>query len=320
MQKLWFLLLLFIVVTPIKLDEKREGRSLASAWTHIPSRSLAGLHYVFKGFEYHPENGLVKVTGPVIEITQGDQGGERIYAEGFTLEMDQEDFEEEQILAQSIFQARSGTGKRLGTAFLVGKDIVFTNRHIVEIPADSRNWECGEFSILLNHKEERVDCEKVRYCSRRYDYCVVQLKRMSNGLSVGVEVRPLRLAKGIKSDRDKSLLHIGNAGGLGLQASRGSGIKVKAGEFHHFVPTLNGSSGAPLFDEKGQVIGLNWGHTGNDYVGDSSYNRGILSETIYKELKRTHLWTLKEVRSFNSWYRREKKHREVRVVMSQIAE
>lgn len=307
--------ILFFCSFSLTLDEGREGfRGLASAWNIIPSRSLSGLHYVFKGFEYNDDEGSVRVTGPVIEITQGEQAGSKVYPEGFSLEMDQEDFEEEQLLGQSIFQARSATGNTVGTAFLVGRDLVLTNRHIMDIAPEDKKWNCGEFSVLLNHKEERVECEKVRYCSPRYDFCVVQMKKMVNGMFLGAEVRPLRLARNIQPGNRVALLHIGNAGGLGLQASRGQGLKISGGEFHHYVPTLGGSSGAPLIDEKGQVIGINWAHTGKDFVDDTSFNRGVLSSTIFNELKRTHPYTLNEIKSFKSWYRREKNnHRQVKV-------
>lgn len=304
----------FFFFFSFSLDEGREGfRGLASAWNVIPSRSLSGLHYVFKGFEHNDQEGVVQVTGPVIEITQGEYGGSKVYPEGFSLEMDQEDFEEEQLLGQSIFQARSATGTTVGTAFLVGRDLVLTNRHIMGILPEEKKWSCGEFSILLNHKDERVECEKVRFCSSRYDFCVVQMKKMFNGHFLGTEVRALRLAKRIQPGQRVPLLHIGNAGGLGLQASRGQGLKISGGEFHHYVPTLGGSSGAPLFDEKGQVIGINWGHTGKDYVDDAAFNRGVLSSTIFDELKHTHPYTLNEIKSFRTWARREKNHRLVKV-------
>lgn len=308
-------MILFLTFFTIPLDEGREGlRGLASAWNVIPSRSLSGLHYVFKGFEYNDDEGVVRVTGPVIEITNGEKAGSKLYPEGFSLEMDQEDFEEEQLLGQSIFQARSGDGTEVGTAFLVGRDVVLTNRHIMSIAPAAKKWECGKFSILLNHKEERVDCKRVRFCSSYHDYCVVEMHKMENGLSIGSEMRPLRLARHIRAGQDVSLLHIGNAGGLGLQASRGRGLRISAGEFFHFVPTLNGSSGAPLFDEKGQVIGINWGHTGSgNFVDDASFNRGVLSSTIFSELKKTHPYTLNEIKSFRSWYRRESKPRAVKV-------
>lgn len=303
-QKSYILTLLFLLFLGQSLDEKREAfRGLASSWTMIPSRSLAGLHYVFKAFEYIPDKGLVRVSGPVIEITNGEQGGSKIYPYGYSLEMDEEDFEEEQSLALSVFQARSGNGMNVGTAFLIGKNLVLTNRHILNVPRQSKKWECGQFSVLLNHLEKRISCKKVRYCSSKFDYCIVEI---SESL---VDLKPLRLARVSKSDRDISLLHIGNVGGLGLQASRGRGLRVEGGEFHHFAPTLYGSSGAPIFDEKGRVIGLNWAHTGKDYVDETSFNRGILIETVYQELKKTHRYTLNEIRSFRSWYQRERNHR-----------
>ncbi|MBA2405730.1 MAG: hypothetical protein H0V66_13215, partial [Bdellovibrionales bacterium] len=120
-------------------------------------------------------------------------------------------------------------------------------------------------------------------------------------------------ARHVQPGQRVPLLHIGNAGGLGLQASRGQGLIISGGEFHHYVPTLNGSSGAPLIDEKGQVIGINWGHTGKDYVDDSSFNRGVLSSTIFNELKHTHPYTLNDIKSFKSWSRREKNHRHIKV-------
>jgi S1-C subfamily serine protease len=313
--RLKILVLTFVILTfSFGLDEGRKSyRTPASAWNVVPSRSLSGLHYIFKNFQYNDDAGLVKVTGPVIEITEVETSGPKIFPEGFSLEIDLEDFEDEQTLGQSVFQARSSSGKNVGTAFLVGKDLVLTNRHLLGITSQDKKWECGEFSVGLNHRQEQIPCIKVRFCSPRFDYCVVQLKKMSNGLSVGVEVRALRLARLIKSRPDASLLHIGNAAGLGLQASRGRGIKVVGGEFHHYAPTLNGSSGAPLFDEKGQVVGINWGHTGKDYGQEGAYNRGVLTNTIYQELKKTHPNTLNEIRSFRSWFRREKKHRDVKV-------
>ena len=45
------LLLFFSIFFPEIIQEDTSGhRGLASSWTIIPARSLAGLHYIFKGF------------------------------------------------------------------------------------------------------------------------------------------------------------------------------------------------------------------------------------------------------------------------------
>ncbi|HXH29440.1 MAG TPA: serine protease [Bacteriovoracaceae bacterium] len=308
--------LICLLLYPKLSGEKETYRGLASSWTRIPSRSLAGLHYVFKGFQAVDQRGFVKVTGPVVQITNGDQLGAKVFREGYVSEIDQHEFEEQQLLGSSVFEATTRTGTNVGTAFLVGPDLVLTNRHVMDLTAESREWPCGKFSIQLNHKDEKVGCRKVRYCSTRYDYCVVEMEKMSSGESIGFEVKPLRLTNKVKSDKDASLLHIGNAAGMGIQSSRGVGIKLSGGEFYHYAPTLGGSSGAPIFNDKREVIGINWGHTGGNFIDDAAFNRGVLSQTIYSELSRTHPHTLKDINSFKTWFYRNKGHRQVKIETS----
>lgn len=280
-----------------------------NSWNVIPSQSLAGLYYLFKGFTFDNERDSVKVSGPVVEITNGEKLGAKMFRDGYISEKDQEDFEEEQNLALSIFEATTRLGTGVGTAFLVGSDVVLTNRHVLNYSTDARKWVCGRFSIKLNSRDERVNCKKVRFCSSRHDFCVVEMEKMSNGSSLGFEIKPLRLARKVVDDRDAFVLHIGNAAGLGIQASHGRGIKVTGGEVFHYAPTLGGSSGAPIFNEKREVIGINWAHTGHHQIDEESYNRAVLAETIFKELRKTHLYTLKDIKSFRSWLTRGQGHR-----------
>lgn len=295
-------LLLFIIFSllfsPGLTVKNPPFRGLASSWNIIPSQSLAGLYYLFKGFKDDPDDGLVRVTGPVVVMTNGDKFGAKVHPEGFTADILDEDFEEEVRLGHSVFESTTRLGTKVGTAFLVGKNLVLTNRHVMNYTADDRKWECGKFSIKLNTKEERVSCRKVRYCSLKYDYCVVEMDNMQNGFPLGMELRPLRLAQRVKTDRDHQVLHIGNAGGMGIQASRGIGVIVDGGEFLHFAPTLGGSSGAPIFNERREVIGIN--SRGSEDLGESSHNRGVLIETIARELQKTHPYTYKDIKSFRT--------------------
>jgi len=312
-KRFFFLGAIVMMLAPQTINQSiQKFRGLASSWDIIPARSLAGLHYVFKDYELKDHDGIVVVKGPVIEITSGDHLQSKIHRGGYIQEIELEDFEREQELGRSVFEATTRLGNNVATAFLVGEDLVLTNRHVMSYPPrlNPRNKTCGLFAVKLNHKEEKVLCSKVRFCSNKYDYCLIEMKKMENGFSLGSEIKPLRLTNKIKTHEDALLLHIGNAAGLGLQASRGRGLIISQGEFYHYAPTLGGSSGAPLFNEKSEVIGVNWGHTGGNYLGESSFNRGVLSLTIYKELLNLgYLKTIRDIKSFRSWYFREKNHR-----------
>jgi hypothetical protein len=299
MRREFLFLIIFSMLFSPRLKEKNNPfRGLASSWNIIPSQSLAGLYYLFKGYSVDTENGIVRVSGPVVVMTDGEKFGAKLHPEGFTADIVDEDFEEETELAKSVFQSTTRLGSRIGTAFLVGKNLVLTNRHVMNYTSKDRKWECGMFSIKLNTRDERVGCRKVRYCSPKYDFCVVEMNRLISGSSLGEEFRALRLSLRAKTDRDQLVLHIGNAGGMGIQASRGYGVIIDGGEFVHFAPTLGGSSGAPIFNEKREVIGIN--SRGSDDLGDYSHNRGVLSETIGRELQKTHPYTFKEIKSFRT--------------------
>lgn len=294
------LILFGILLFPLSLQLKFNFRSLLSSWDRIPSRSLAGLYYLFKGYSVDSDGG-VQVSGPVISLTEQENGRPKILRDGYQTEVNPEDFEEEQHLAQSIFEASTRLGTGIGTAFLIGENLVLTNRHVMNYSGGEKDLVCGDFFIKLNLRNEKVLCKKVRYCSSRFDYCVVEMQKTKEGEALGSLYRPLRLSRNIKEDQDAYILHIGNAGGLGIQASHGRGIRLKAGEIFHFAPTIGGSSGAPLFNEKKEVIGINWGHTGRDEIDEHSFNRAVSIATIYQELRRTHLYTLREIKSFRSW-------------------
>ena len=90
-----FLIIFSMLFSSGLLEKISPFRGLASSWNIIPSQSLAGLYYLFKGYSVDTENGLVRVSGPVVVMTDGEKFGAKVHPEGFTAEIVDEDFEED---------------------------------------------------------------------------------------------------------------------------------------------------------------------------------------------------------------------------------
>lgn len=62
---LGIIVVILVVFLPQNSDElSHTYRGLPSSWTMIPSRSLAGLHYIFKGYKLNEAETLVRVWAP----------------------------------------------------------------------------------------------------------------------------------------------------------------------------------------------------------------------------------------------------------------
>lgn len=162
-------------------------------------------------------------------------------------------FRLEKTLAKSVFEATTGTGTARGTAFLIGKDLVLTNKHVL-----ASEKECRKFGIDLNHVNEFVPCQKVLHCSSVHDFCLIKLDLMNNGKSVGDEVAPLKFASHDPLEAEFSLL-IGNPFGAGIHAASYQRILDTGNDWGHFNRAFSGNSGSPLLNQVGEVIGIHYG-------------------------------------------------------------
>ena len=251
-------------------------------------------HMVFEHAKAKPDTKMVTVHSRINNQVPGHSSSYiQIEAYGtpkLSFDIPEKQFELEKKISQSVFVATTGTGTYKGTAFLIGKNLVLTNKHVLASDKD-----CRKFGVNLNHVQEFVACKEVLYCSPKSDFCLVKLDSMKNGKEIGEEVAPLHFATVKPKSTDFSLI-VGNAQGVGIQSASYQGIRDLGVDWGHFNRAFSGNSGSPLLNAKGEILGIHYGRGGaagsvggpNDrMIGMAVKSSTILSEIegiLYKEL------------------------------------
>lgn len=265
--------------------------TLAGPDVIIPSKAIDHLFYLYK--DYSVVENEVKVTGQNFTRTGPNQLAHDEKGHKATIPFSSFSFY--RYLGASVFKAKTGGGGGAGTASLVGKNLVLTNQHV--LATDNKKKECRQFEIYLDDQEKHaVSCKRVLYCDTQ-DFCLAEMNQY-NGKDLSDLVRPLSL-KSSQETKAKKLLIVGNAYGLGIQGSSGSDYKyVKKGSISggyyfdenvlvHHTPTLSGSSGSPVFNEQGEVVGLNYANNSlKGFVDDNAHNMAVPSSYIVSQLKK----------------------------------
>tara|TARA_B100000925_G_scaffold291901_1_gene282305 strand:+ start:2320 stop:4137 length:1818 start_codon:yes stop_codon:yes gene_type:complete len=251
------------------------------------------LNYLYKNLSFQPDLSFVDTLGPKFKGTSGYD------PKGNNQRLNINDFLKQVSWSQSVFPARTGSGNGFGTAFFVGGDFVLTNKHVVE--PKPGEMSCGHFNIRVKIPfEETINCKKIIYCSDSYDFCLVEMEKLINKDSLSDHLPALRLLNSKNIEKVDGVYMIGNSVNFGVQGSKGNNLyqkTLKTKEFGdiktliHHVPSFGGSSGSPLLNEEGNVIGINfagdvykWGGF-HAQIGNSLHNYGVPSEIILSELQ-----------------------------------
>lgn len=269
----------------------------ASALSIIPSKTDQSLFYLYKFFTIDQVAKTVKVNG--IKVTGVDGTSARVSATGNIQTIPLEKFMFFRQYSPAIFAAVTGEGNARGSAFLIAPDLVLTNKHVAD--TDNVKKACGKFSITLNSGDaEIVTCKKVWYCDT-HDFCLIELNKTISNKSVGELVKPLVFANKKTIQSNAQVNSISNVRGLGIQAGTGHGLKYvnleaeygsylpsslrsSIHQLEHNAPTLKGSSGSPILNNNGLVMGINYAQSGSEY-GESGNNYAVPSYYILNQLK-----------------------------------
>lgn len=257
----------------------------------IPSKAVDHLFYLYKNYSIVSDE--VSVVGQSFTRTGPNSLSHDETGHQSKISLDR--FVFYRYLGASVFRARSGSGTASGTASLIGKNLVLTNQHV--LATDNKKKQCGKFEVYLDDEEKVAStCKQVLYCDVQ-DFCVAEMNPVK-GKNLSDIVRPISL-KTTQETKSKQLFIVGNALGLGIQGSSGKEYKyVKKGDVAyghlfdenvliHHTPTLSGSSGSPVFNEQGIMVGLNYANNSRKgYVDDDANNLAVPSPYILSQLKK----------------------------------
>jgi S1-C subfamily serine protease len=127
-----------------------------------------------------------------------------------------------------------------GTGFIIGSDgFIVTNWHVLS----------GAHSIEI----ELLNGDKYKTASlvledKNKDICVIKID------AKGLSVLPLGNSERVRVGQE--IITIGAPLGLGIQLTPGDISAIREGEFQFTAPVSPGSSGSPVFDKKGAVVGI----------------------------------------------------------------
>jgi|TARA_B100001964_G_scaffold101611_1_gene113573 S1-C subfamily serine protease len=177
-----------------------------------------------------------------------------------------------------------------GSGIIVGKRLIATNCHVALISSEKpnrvllvKNINKENFALAaIYKKEEKYDvCILKKESNEEFKLSMVPIKRCVrfDKLARGNYVRTIGTPQGLEGhSAEGTINYLGRAGESGLTVYGEYEIAEDTKIINHSAAIAGGSSGGPLFDKNGYLIGINT-------FGDEKFNFSISCDHIQDLLK-----------------------------------
>lgn len=232
----------------------------------------------------------------------------------------------EPVVGRIEYSDDNGAVKKLGTGFMVGKDLVMTNYHVIEpfvkgksarglgirfgyaaavsgigveegevcSIIDDPNW-CVAWSPYNLPIDETAEPKVAEPSAEELDFALLRLSRsagsdvIAGGRTRGWILNSQFGTAALEASTDAHILQHPSGGPMKLAFGFGDVLWTKPGgtRFGYRTNTENGSSGSPIFDKLWNLVGLH--HLGDPDASlkkPATYNQGIPIRAILDYLDR----------------------------------
>lgn len=139
-----------------------------------------------------------------------------------------------------VIETQNKDGKRLalGSGFFIGENTIVTNLHVFQ-------WAYTATAKVVQ-SSERVNIFRIQIMDRQHDLCT---------FTVNYEGTPVKFASKMPRVGDR-IYALGNPLGLEATFSAGMVSAIRGAEIQMDAPISHGSSGGPVANDHGEVIGV----------------------------------------------------------------
>lgn len=257
----------------------------------IPSRTEMPFTAVYSGIRVRGEHVLMSTATLVNIGNNRDPALEWEFRGGSkSVRVSHDKLESMRSLSDATLKATPGdSSTSVGSAFHIGQGYILTNQHVLST-SRTNNTQCRSFRVQTGDNKNSFDCERVVYCHKEMDFCLIKIK----GKKPNVFNRNPRLPETLPRLRLKAtrvpdyagiFTAIGNPAGAGIHFSQGRGLQpFRRNAWAFFAPVHSGNSGGPLIDEGGDVIGVIFAQSKYG-IDEGGYNMAVPMYRVLEVLK-----------------------------------
>jgi endonuclease G, mitochondrial len=203
----------------------------------------------------------------------------------------------------------------LGTGWLLTKDLIITNHHVINARSDGEQ-DASEHDLLLQASASSIQFDfdqenlegktfpvsNMEDYNKQLDFAILRLKTAADRLPLRLENRRVNVDK--EKPQVVNIIQHPNGGSKKVALRNNHIYEEHYPKVHYFTDTEYGTSGSPVFNDQWAVVAL---HRASKFIKETNYqgmetswiNEGVQLAAIFEYLENNKPELVKEIRNSN---------------------